>query len=49
MHKLLDMYRLWFLDCCKESKANSQKALEMIQRGIIGFEKELFGQAAEQP
>lgn len=49
MHKLLDMYRLWFLDSCKESKANSQKALEMIQRGIIGFEKELFGQTAEQP
>jgi hypothetical protein len=49
MHKLLDMYRLWLLDICKESKANSQKALEMIQRGIIGFEKELFGQTAEQP
>jgi hypothetical protein len=42
MNKWLDMYRLWLLDTCKESKETSQKALELIQRGIDGFQNELF-------
>jgi len=41
-HKLLDCYRLWFLDTCKESRENSQKALELIQRAIDGFESDVF-------
>lgn len=42
MNKWLDMFRLWLLDTCKESKETSQKALELIQRGIDGFQNELF-------
>jgi DNA-binding PadR family transcriptional regulator len=41
-HKLLDCYRLWFIDTCKESKENGQKALELIQRAIDGFECDVF-------
>jgi hypothetical protein len=42
MNKLLDRYRLYLLDTCKESKETTQKALELIQRGIDGFQNELF-------
>jgi hypothetical protein len=42
MNKWLDMFRLWLLDTCKESKETSQKALEMIQAAIDGFQNELF-------
>jgi DNA-binding HxlR family transcriptional regulator len=42
MNKWLDMFRLWLLDTCKESNETSQKALQMIDNGINGFQKELF-------
>lgn len=42
INKLLDRYRLYLLDSCKESKETTQKALELIQRGIDGFQNELF-------
>ncbi len=41
-HKLLDCYRLWLLDTCKESRENSQKTLELLQRAIDGFESDVF-------
>jgi DNA-binding HxlR family transcriptional regulator len=41
--RLLDMYRLWLLDVCKESKENSEKALQLVQKGIDGFQQECFG------
>ena len=41
--RLLDMYRLWLLDTCKESKENCQRILELIQRAINGFQNETFG------
>jgi DNA-binding HxlR family transcriptional regulator len=49
MNKLLDTYRLWLLDTCKESKENSQKALTMIQRAIDGFQNELFAKKPKSP
>ncbi len=48
-HKLLDYYRLWFIDTCKESKENGQKALELIQRAISGFQNDLFERKPSSP
>jgi hypothetical protein len=41
--RLLDTYRFWLLDTCKESKENSEKVLALIQKAIDGFQKEYFG------
>lgn len=49
IHKLLDCYRLWFIDTCKESKENGQKALELIQRAIDGFQNDLFERKPASP
>jgi DNA-binding HxlR family transcriptional regulator len=42
IHKLLDRYKLWLTDTCRESKEKSKKALELIQRAIDGFESDIF-------
>jgi DNA-binding HxlR family transcriptional regulator len=49
MNKWLDTYRLWLLDTCKQSKETSQQALEMIQRGVDGFQNELFEKKSKAP
>lgn len=45
----LDRYKWWLLDTCKESKETSQKALKLIQRGIDGFQNELFEKQSNKP
>jgi hypothetical protein len=40
--RLLDMYRLWLLDTCKESKENSQKVLHLIDELIKYIMKDFF-------
>jgi DNA-binding HxlR family transcriptional regulator len=41
--RLLDSYRFWLIDTCKQSKDNSEKVLALIRKGIDGFQKEYFG------
>jgi hypothetical protein len=42
IHNLYDHYRRWFLDTCKQSKENSQKALDLLNKTREKYQNLLF-------
>jgi len=47
IHRLYDTYRRWLLDTCKQSRENTQKAFDSLQRKRDDFENLLFDRPAK--
>lgn len=45
--RLYDTYRRWFLETCRESKENSQKAFDLLHKKTEDFQNLLFDQPAK--
>jgi DNA-binding HxlR family transcriptional regulator len=47
IHNLYDSYRRWFLESCRQSKENTQKASELLDETLEHYQKILFERSAK--
>jgi DNA-binding HxlR family transcriptional regulator len=47
IHNLYDCYRRWFLDTCRQSRENSQKAFDLLNKEREDFQNLLFDHSAK--